>query len=92
MGTCKDCAFWMRSERVRGEWQGLELISHSSPANYGKCECPQFVYTRESHGDDLPNVCPGDGLAYGDHDGYSADFRTGEDFGCIHFTAKDRSQ
>lgn len=52
------------------------------PDYMGDCSCPKFVYTgREDN-------YPRDGLEYCDYECYSAGFRTGEDFGCVHFKAK----
>ena len=44
----------------------------------GSCGCDRWKY----EGGDIP-----DGVSYGDYDGYSATFETGEDFGCIHHTS-----
>ena len=33
-----------------------------------------------------------DGLAYWDHEGYSAGFNTGENFGCVHWVVNDALQ
>ena len=49
----------------------------------GKCASDSFVYD-----DDMP----ADGLEYWDHEGYSADFNTGEDFGCVHWAPITASQ
>ena len=37
----------------------------------------------EEGDDDMP-----DGVSYTDYEGYSAMFKTGQDFGCIHFKVK----
>ena len=41
----------------------------------GQCSSDKFVYDEK---------LPKDGLQYWDYEGYSAGFRTGENFGCIH--------
>lgn len=45
----------------------------------GGCNSDKFV--EESWGDPMPE----DGMLYWDYEGYSAGFRTGPDFGCVHF-------
>jgi len=37
----------------------------------------------EEGDDDMP-----DGVSYTDYEGWSATFKTGQDFGCIHFKVK----
>jgi len=44
----------------------------------GSCDSDKWEY----EGSDLV-----DGVSYGDYEGYSASFETGEDFGCIHHTS-----
>ena len=47
-------------------------------ARMGGCDSDKWEYK----GDDLV-----DGVAYADYEGYSASFKTGENFGCIHHTS-----
>lgn len=46
---------------------------------YQECTCPKFVYSGDSDGLDE------DGLQYWDYEIYSAGFRVGPKFGCIHW-------
>jgi len=46
----------------------------------GKCGSSKFVYGFSGF--------PKDSLCYWDHEGYSAGFDTGEDFGCVHWAER----
>lgn len=72
--TCKNCKFWERESHEEFE----------KPKCYGQCSNPAFVYGPDS------NNYPKNGLTYWDSEAYAAGFRTGEDFGCIHFLEKIR--
>lgn len=54
-----------------------EIEGHGEWA--GNCSSPKFVYDEK---------VPVDGLEYWDYESYSAEFRTGENFGCIHHQSK----
>jgi hypothetical protein len=69
MKTCQNCVHW-ESE--------VDLFTQSE--DFGECGSEKFVYSAR--------VQPGSGsdrLLYWDCEGYMASFRTGRDFGCIHF-------
>lgn len=51
----------------------------------GECSNEHFVDISQSED------CPNDGLGYGDSEGYEARFRTGENFGCIHFWSREET-
>jgi len=50
--------------------------------SFGKCTCDKFALTSTSY--DVPD----DGFEYYGANDESADFRTGENFGCIHWKEK----
>jgi hypothetical protein len=50
--------------------------------NYNTCDNPNFVYVGSS-------PVPDHGLGYWDYESYSAGFYVGEEFGCIHWRAKE---
>ena len=50
---------------------------------FGDCSNNHFIY------DDVCGKTPQDGLGYTDYEGYSAQFWTGPDFGCIHFEPRE---
>lgn len=60
-------------------WKRCEGFMYNE--KYGDCSHYKFVYEEEN-----PNE--NDNLVYWDYESYSAGFRTGEDFGCIHFEKK----
>lgn len=51
---------------------------------YGKCKSEKFLY-QETDEDSKK-----DELIYWDYESYSAGFKTGENFGCIHFVKKEQ--
>jgi hypothetical protein len=53
-----------------------KFLHENGFAMYGKCSCPKLIYQC------IP-LAP-DELSYMDSEGYSAEFLTGQDFGCIH--------
>lgn len=57
--------------------------SSASPKHYGDCRCPKFCYEYPDKEGDTNN------LLYMDCEGYSAEFETGKDFGCIHWKPKE---
>lgn len=73
---CKECKFWTRDKA----WNFEKHRKESSLSEVmGECSCPKFFYDQ---------WCDGglsDGLAYWDSESYAASFKTGQDFGCIHF-------
>ena len=70
MIRCKDCKFWIRDYRYRGEVK-VDMI-------FGSCGCDKFQY------DDSESPNEDDILSYWDFEGCSAGFSTGQNFGCIH--------
>jgi hypothetical protein len=68
MNTCKNCKHWKRVPA------GFETDYHGPHA--GNCNHDAFVYDGKKVG--------ASELHYWDHEGYSAGFLTGEDFGCVH--------
>lgn len=80
---CKNCKHWERHSDYNYEIHGnfnSKRIYFDTP--FGSCLSTKFVYTLE--GD-----CPEDGLEYWDYEEYQASFKTGENFGCIHFTPRE---
>jgi len=53
-------------------------------SKFGNCKNENFVYCGDAYSDTGT-----DALVYGDYDGYSASFGTGEDFGCVHWEKLD---
>lgn len=69
---CKTCKYWER-------FTDTHDIRYCGPYA-GNCFNSKFIYDEQD--------VPVDSLAYWDHEGYSADFCTGESFGCIHWEKK----
>jgi hypothetical protein len=69
---CKNCTHWKKNL--------------DNPDRFDKwgggCESEKFTY-EGTGGLERPRT--DDMLVYGDYEGYSADFDTGPEFGCIHF-------
>lgn len=59
------------------EWNREDATS------YGSCESPKIVYQEAEENSKK------DELIYWDHESYSAGFKTGENFGCVHFVKKE---
>lgn len=70
--TCKTCKYWERFTDI------AKTRYHGPYA--GNCANSKFIYAEQD--------IPVDNLAYWDHEGYNADFCTGEAFGCIHWEKK----
>ena len=70
MDRCKNCKYFKRN------------TDEYYNKNYGECNCIKFVY--DGFGND-PDYNITDQLIYADYEGYMADFKVGQDFGCIHF-------
>ena len=70
--NCATCKHWTRYT------DGFDQHYHGPHA--GECSNKHFTYGSV-------NV-PINGLVYWDYEGYSAEFATGEDFGCIHWEEK----
>jgi len=51
---------------------------------YWKCDSDKFVYNQFQDFEGLPL----DGFVYFDYEEYSAGFKTGPEFGCIHWNEK----
>lgn len=82
-GTCKDCKWWDRNDK------GTEVVSRALKAveKIAKpCRCPRI---REMSGTNYHEVGGTDMAGYEQcPDEYDLDpFRTGPDFGCVHFEA-----
>lgn len=72
---CKNCVDW---ERVIGN-----ILIH----NFGICSCSKFIDMSKEliyHNNIPDNIC------FADMDGKIIYFRTGENFGCIHFKEKEK--
>ena len=70
LGTCKVCGYWKRhNEKGKNKKFG---------------QCKNEVNFRYEPGD-IPHKISekANALIYSDYEGYSADFETGENFGCI---------
>lgn len=74
-GRCRTCEHWRRHR------DALDVVNHGEHA--GLCGSSKFAYGCSSQ-------TPRDGLQYWDYEGYSAGFETGEDFGCVHWTAIEK--
>jgi hypothetical protein len=70
---CKNCYFWKRNKEniFLGYTTSRYLL-------FGDCSSDKFVYIEDGN-------TPIDGFEYSDAEGYNASFKTGEQFGCIHF-------
>jgi hypothetical protein len=77
-GRCGSCEHWVRFTDVGA------IKFHG--AYSGKCKSPKFVYCGANQ--KTPQKTPKDGLSYWDYESYAAGFDTGEDFGCVHWSAK----
>ena len=51
------------------------------PPEYGQCIGPHVRYLRDP---------PTDGVSYGDYEGDGAWYYTGPEYGCIHWTPKEK--
>lgn len=78
MVTCKECKFWY-SEDDNSHLQGIRADYYYDCLLDGD----KFIY------DPTIEESKPDSLMYCDSDGYSAHFKTGPDFGCIHGTPKE---
>jgi hypothetical protein len=67
---------------ANGRCSSCRSWSREAGAAYGSCSSERFVYMDEV------TTLPIDGLGYADYEGYSALFKTGEAFGCIHWAAR----
>lgn len=77
--VCENCKHWIRNKE-----------SYQSK-KYGRCNCESFEYGSSFHygkEDNKITINDNSKLLYQDHDNYSADFETGENFGCIHFKSE----
>jgi len=74
MNNCKNCKNWKATDD--------DFNKTFYGKNTGVCFSDKFVYIT---GEDK---CPVDGLGYLDSESYSAEFVTGENFGCIHHQPK----
>ena len=67
--NCKDCKYWKESTDKYDNGQGL-------------CSNEFFIYSDDDE-DDREKLSKS--LVYSDYECYSAGFRTGPLFGCVHF-------
>lgn len=73
MNTCLTCKHWTRRD----------------DSVIGDCNCSKFVYTGQTGTlIEEAKTIGKDGLGYYDLESYSAGFRVGENFGCIHHKNK----
>ena len=74
---CKNCKYWERQPPD-------SYFSRHYPNGRGECSNENFVYTGDK---DIPKSIEQHGawLDYSDTESYAASFRTGPEFGCIHF-------
>lgn len=87
IGHCRNCRYWKEASRDRKVWDAQQGRYRMElwPFRIGECQSAGIQYD-----------CPTrsllrDGLTYWDNEDYGADHRVGEDFGCVHFSAKDAS-
>lgn len=72
---CMTCEYWRRYRHK------VALENHGNHA--GTCDSGKLEYNEDGR----PQI---DGLSYWDAEAYSADFNTGERFGCIHWKEKEK--
>ena len=65
--------------------------------NIGSCKCEKFIYDSVNDynfsADSMPNdIIVTDALYYCDGEEWSAEFETGENFGCIHHELEEREE
>ena len=72
MNTCKTCKHWTRAA---DPYNIRSMGRHT-----GSCNSDKFSYGE--------HIIPTDGFIYWDQESVHADFATGEDFGCIHWSQK----
>ena len=72
-GRCGTCKHWWRYT------DGFDVKYHGDRT--GVCISDKFRYCAAP-------PTPRDGLRYWDHEGFSAGFDTGEDFGCVHWSRR----
>ena len=97
MNTCQHCRHWRRNHE--SEWGGESVL-------FGDCVCPKLAYGGAGGGQvryrittenpdttqEIPDKQATDMLLYEDYSSYMAGIQTGQDFGCIHWKAKDAGQ
>jgi len=72
---CKTCLYWHK-------YKSSDCIPGGEV--YGRCDCGKFIYV-----DDFSPPYPVDILLYWDYEDYGANFATGPEFSCVHWTRKD---
>jgi hypothetical protein len=78
MGTCKECEFWENIKRGYFIEGGDWFVK--------ACTCPKLKQTlKEPEKDELA-------VDVFDDQGMKLYFQTGQDFGCIHFKAKEEEK
>jgi hypothetical protein len=77
---CKNCKHF---KRHKDSCQSIK---------FGHCVCSKFVYGsayEQTKKEDNDFSDEANELLYEDYEGYNADFEVGENFGCIHWEAKE---
>ena len=75
--TCENCK----------HWEGPDNMFDVKNI-FGHCNSDKFFYADNLDKTKLNYYL--DSLEYSDYEGYSAGFRTGKNFGCIHFSEMSR--
>lgn len=73
MKKCKNCKYWKKH------------TEEYNNKNFGECYCKKIEYSEDISNKEITD----DMLLYWDCECYSADFETGQNFGCIHFEKND---
>lgn len=80
--NCKNCKFWKRLEKSE--------VAPSADCRFGRCSSVKFIYECDAPHSQFAGDA--DVLLYEDYEGWSADFVTGEDFGCIHYSGEENEK
>jgi hypothetical protein len=98
MNTCKDCRYWKaysEIDNILGDCSHPKLAyaaleyDNSGIAIRQKNAEGEWTYDENKLSFNDPSSNAGDMLIYWDDEGYEAEFMTGRDFGCVHWTAAD---
>lgn len=81
-GRCEECRWW---ERCIAKDLFLDA---PDPLHVGDCSCAKFVYIGDTSSKEWTET-PIDGMAYCDYELYQASFKTGAQYGCVHFEKKE---
>ena len=86
---CSTCKWWSGQPHFL-EYKG-EIIVDNNPRPlrpHMPCGCPKIVDVSRANWDQCDKL-PLDIAWYSDREDYGAIFRTGPDFGCVHWEAKE---